>query len=497
LNKSDAERQAVLNNPYSFGRKPKAGGSGRSTRGGKQTQAARFRATQPRTCHSYNEEELQQIQEGREAILAGTRTRLDVVRELGKTLNRAESGIVNQLRLMDSASSSDGFGAPGKKRKRSHESVSANEPPPLLQLASKSSRSTTASKLSSAPRQKTSLPPELRRLDIEPSSLLPRVSTRRHGYEETSKVTRSGISFWPAEEPARSAHITPSHLTNSTARAVDEVTPSVADRNDDAGNEDGVFKFVNLPPRVTPQEDTVIRNAYYTALQEGIPLEDCIESLQQELGRSRTTIVRRFDQFAAEVESYSGTRSDDESAGQRVLRSSAVALPGHDAEESSQDDHESDASDSSHGGVLEKRRLLVLRSSSDEDDDADDESDCSSRPDGPSGERSDAERNAGDSCRTDRAIRVQSAASTTAERRDGALGYSEWFSRTAATPAADLTPVGCSVARSDGSANSGGASASRSTAMGGSEGGDTGREDGGKGLHVLTLEELMMWSEEA
>jgi hypothetical protein len=495
LNKSDAERQAVLNNPYSFGRTPKAGGSGRSTRGGKQTQAARFRATQPRTCHSYNEEELQQIQEGRKAILAGTRTRLDVVRELGKTLNRAESGIVNQLRLMDSASSSDGFGAPGKKRKRSHESVSANEPPPLLQLASKSNRGTTASRTSSAPRQKTSLPPELRRLDIEPSNLLPRVSTRRHGYEDTSKVTRSGISFWPADEPARSAHITPSHrVTNSAVRAVDEVTPSVADRNDDVKDKDGVTKFVNLPPRVTPQEDTVIRNAYYTALQEGISLEDCIEDLQQELGRSRTTIVRRFDQFAAEVESYSGTRSDEESAGRRVLRSSAVALPGHDAEESSQDDHESDASDSSHGGVLEKRRRLVLRSSSDEDDDADDESDCSSRPDGPSGERSDAERNVGDSCRTDRTVRVQSAASTTAERRDGALGYSEWFAR---TPVADLTPVGYSVARSDGSANGGGARASRSTAMGGSEAGDTGREDDGKGLHVLTLEELMMWSEEA
>jgi hypothetical protein len=489
LNKSDAERQTVLNNPYSIGRTPKAGGSGRSTRGGKQTQAARFRATQPRTCHSYNEEELQHIQEGRETILAGTRTRLDVVRELGKTLNRAESGIVNQLRLMDSASSSDGFGAPGKKRKRSHESVSPNEPPPLLQLASKSNRGTTASRTSSAPRQKTSLPPELRRLDIEPSSLLPRVSTRRHGYEDTSKVTRSGISFWPAEKPAHSAHITPARRS---AQIGD--TSTVADLNDDVKDKDGVTKFVNLPPRVTRQEDTVIRNAYYTALQEGISLEDCIEDLQQELGRSRTTIVRRFDQFAAEVESYSGTRSDDESAGQRVLRSSAVALPGHDAEESSQDDHESDASDSSYDGVLEKRRRLVLRSSSDEDDDADDESDCSSRPDGPSGERSDAERNVGDSCRTNRAVRVQSAASTTADRGDGALGYSEWLARTVVTPAADLTSVGYSVARSDGSADSGG---SRNTDMGGSEGEDTGREDDHKGLHVLTLEELMMWSEEA
>jgi hypothetical protein len=496
LNKSDAERQAVLNNPYSFGRTPKAGGSGRSTRAGKQTQAARFRATPPRTCHSYNEEELQRIQEGREAILAGTRTRLDVVRELGKALNRAESGIVNQLRFMDSAGSSDGIGAPGKKRKRSHESVSANEPPPLLQLASKSNRGTTASRTSSAPRQKTSLPPQLRRLDIEPSSLLPRVSTRRHGYEDTSKVTRSGISFWPAEEPAHSAHITPARRSAHSSAQIGD-TSTVADLNDDVKDKDGITKFVNLPPRVTPQEDTVIRNAYYTALQEGISLEDCIESLQQELGRARTTIVRRFDQFAAEVESYSGTRSDDESAGQRVLRSSAVALPGHDAEESSQDDHESDASDSSLGGVLEKRRRLVLRSSSDEDDHADDESDCSSRSDGPSGERSDAERNVGDSCRTNRAVRVQSAASTTAERRDGTLGYSEWPAWTVVTPAADLTPVGYSVARSDGSADSGGASASRSTAMGGSEGGDTGREDGGKGLHVLTLEELMMWSEEA
>jgi hypothetical protein len=478
----------VLDNPYSFGRKPKAGGSGRSMRGGKHTQAARFSDMQPRTGHSYNEEELQQIRRGRETILAGTRTRLDVVRELCNTLKRAEGGIVHQLRLMDSAGSSGGVGPPDKKRKRSDESVSAKESPPLLQLASKSNRGTTAPRSSTAPRQRTSLPPELRRLDVEPSSVLPRVSTRHHGHSETSKVTRSGISFWPAEEPARSAHITPSHrAANSTARAVDEVTPSVAGRNDDAGNERGVSKFVNLPPRVTPQEDTGIRNAYYTALQEGIPLEDCIESLQQELGRARTTIVRRFDQFAAEVESYSGTRSDDESAGQRVLRSLAVALPGHDA-------HESDASDSSHGGVLEKRRRLVLRSSSDEDDDADDESDCSSRSDGPSGERSDAERNVGDICRTNRAVQVQSAVSTTADRRDGALGYSEWFARTAATPAADLTPVGYSVARSDGSADSGG---SRNTDMGGSEGGDTGREDDHKGLHVLTLEELMMWSEEA
>jgi hypothetical protein len=493
LNKSDAERQAVLNNPYSFGRTPKAGGSGRSTRGGKQTQAARFRATQPRTCHSYNEEELQRIQEGREAILAGTRTRLDVVRELGKTLNRAESGIVNQLRLMDSASSSDGIGAPGKKRKRSHESVSANEPPPLLQLASKSNRGTTASRTSSAPRQKTSLPPQLRRLDIEPSSLLPRVSTRRHGYEDTSKVTRSGISFWPAEEPAHRAHITPARRSAHSSAQIGD-TSTVADLNDDVKDKDGITKFVNLPPRVTPQEDTVIRNAYYTALQEGISLEDCIEDLQQELGRSRTTIVRRFDQFAAEVESYSGTRSDEESAGRRVLRSSAVALPGHDAEESSQDDHESDASDSSHGGVLEKRRRLVLRSSSDEDDDAVDESDCSSRPDGPSGERSDAERQpVGESCRTNQ----QSTSSSTAERRDGALGYSEWLAGTVVTPAADLPPVGYSVARSDGSAGTGGAGASRSTDMGGSEGGGTGREDDGKGLHVLTLEELMMWSEQA
>lgn len=457
---------------------------------------------EPRTFHSYNDAELQLIQEKYELMVEGKKTRQEIRKELSVALKRSETGIDQRLRALDRANGDrDRFTA---KQKHPTQPSTPKPPPPVQRRKRK------------LPDQAT----ELRRLDADPSIATPRVSTRRTDHSaEGFKVTRSGISFWVPDEPLprelsglgppprTGASAAPKQPATHPARRnhpprprIDQESPSSSPTRSPTSSRPSQIRVPSAAPstvpsavrsigpsaltaapftpplelparppaRVTPREDTLIRNAYYLALQEGVSLDDCVEHLQEELGRARNTILRRFAVFAEEMGQDSDTMASDGEGEGAFLSGGA---------QSDEGDHSFDTEDSgSEGGLYERRRPLVLGSSGDDTEDSDSDSD-------------------GDGY--DRAVTHHRTADS---GLCGGSGRSQWPLPRALDGSEVQVVRASTIAHSAPSrgtvSDQGSESAERGVSDGGALGSGADCDSGGRLLKVLTLEELLTWSGE-